>query len=69
MRNSSKNVVVERVGYHGCEYMSSGKVVILGKTWRNFAARTSGGIAYVLNVDVKCHSICDLELVDLENFE
>ena len=49
VRNSGVNAVVEAVGDHGCEYMTGGRVVILGKTGRNFAAGMSGGIAYVLD--------------------
>ena len=45
-----RNVVVEGVGDHGCEYMTGGRVVILGETGRNFAAGMSGGIAYVYDV-------------------
>nr|AFD03230.1 glutamate synthase (NADH) large subunit [uncultured bacterium W4-39b] len=51
VRNSGANAVVEGVGDHGCEYMTGGNVVILGKTGRNFAAGMSGGIAYVLDED------------------
>ena len=49
VRNSGVNAVVEAVGDHGCEYMTGGKVVVLGATGRNFAAGMSGGIAYVLD--------------------
>jgi glutamate synthase (ferredoxin) len=49
VRNSGVNAVVEGVGDHGCEYMTGGKVVILGETGRNFAAGMSGGIAYILD--------------------
>jgi glutamate synthase (ferredoxin) len=51
VRNSGVKAVVEGVGDHGCEYMTGGKVVILGKTGRNFAAGMSGGIAYILDFD------------------
>ncbi len=51
VRNSGVKTVVEGVGDHGCEYMTGGKVVCLGKTGRNFAAGMSGGVAYVLDVD------------------
>ena len=47
VRNSGATAVVEGVGDHGCEYMTGGKVIILGKTGRNFAAGMSGGIDYV----------------------
>ena len=53
VRNSGANTVVEGVGDHGCEYMTGGRVVILGNTGRNFAAGMSGGIAYVYNVNAK----------------
>nr|XP_009415149.1 PREDICTED: glutamate synthase 1 [NADH], chloroplastic-like isoform X1 [Musa acuminata subsp. malaccensis] len=69
VRNSGATAVVEGVGDHGCEYMTGGIVVILGKTGRNFAAGMSGGIAYVLDVDGKFEARCNLELVDLENVE
>jgi glutamate synthase (ferredoxin) len=49
VRNSGVNAVVEAVGDHGCEYMTGGRVVVLGPTGRNFAAGMSGGIAYVLD--------------------
>ena len=49
MRNSGAKAVVEGVGDHGCEYMTGGRVAILGHTGRNFAAGMSGGIAYVLD--------------------
>lgn len=51
VRNSGANAVVEGVGDHGCEYMTGGRVVILGRTGKNFAAGMSGGIAYVLDED------------------
>ena len=51
MRNSGADAVVEGVGDHGCEYMTGGRVVVLGPTGRNFAAGMSGGIAYVLDED------------------
>ena len=51
VRNSGAYAVVEGVGEHGCEYMTGGRVVVLGKTGKNFAAGMSGGIAYVLDVD------------------
>ena len=51
VRNSGARAVVEGVGDHGCEYMTAGSVLILGRTGRNFAAGMSGGVAYVLNVD------------------
>ena len=51
VRNSGASAVVEGVGDHGCEYMTGGTVVVLGRTGRNFAAGMSGGIAYVLDED------------------
>jgi len=66
VRNSGANVVVEGVGDHGCEYMTGGRVVVLGKTGRNFAAGMSGGVAYVLDVDGKFRKRCNTEMVDLE---
>ncbi|KAL7254285.1 hypothetical protein ACSBR1_008647 [Camellia fascicularis] len=69
VRNSGVKAVVEGVGDHGCEYMTGGTVVVLGKTGRNFAAGMSGGIAYVLDVDAKFHLRCNHELVDLDRVE
>lgn len=69
VRNSGAKAVVEGVGDHGCEYMTGGIVVVLGKTGRNFAAGMSGGTAYVYDVDGKFHNLCNIELVDLEKIE
>jgi glutamate synthase domain-containing protein 2/glutamate synthase domain-containing protein 1/glutamate synthase domain-containing protein 3 len=66
VRNSGATVVVEGVGDHGCEYMTGGRVVVLGRTGRNFAAGMSGGIAYVLDFDGHFQRRCNLEMVDLE---
>jgi glutamate synthase domain-containing protein 3 len=66
VRNSGANVVVEGVGDHGCEYMTGGRVVVLGRTGRNFAAGMSGGIAYVLDRDGEFSRRCNREMVDLE---
>jgi glutamate synthase (NADPH/NADH) large chain len=66
VRNSGANAVVEGIGDHGCEYMTGGKVVILGSTGRNFAAGMSGGIAYVYDVDGKFSSLCNMEMIDLD---
>ncbi|WP_121354554.1 glutamate synthase large subunit [Flavisolibacter nicotianae] len=66
VRNSGANAVVEGVGDHGCEYMTGGRVVILGDTGRNFAAGMSGGIAYVYDVKGAFHSLCNKEMVDLD---
>ncbi len=67
VRNSGANVVVEGVGDHGCEYMTGGKVVILGDTGRNFAAGMSGGIAYVYDVKGRFRENCNAEMVDLDS--
>ena len=69
VRNSGVNAVVEAVGDHGCEYMTGGRVVILGKTGRNFAAGMSGGIAYVLDEAGDFATRCNMELVALEKLE
>ncbi|XP_074564504.1 glutamate synthase 1 [NADH], chloroplastic-like [Curcuma longa] len=69
VRNSGAQAVVEGVGDHGCEYMTGGTVVVLGKTGRNFAAGMSGGIAYVLDEDGGFRSRCNLELVNLYKVE
>jgi glutamate synthase (NADPH/NADH) large chain len=66
VRNSGATVVVEGVGDHGCEYMTGGRVVILGDTGRNFAAGMSGGIAYVYDVKGKFAESCNTEMVDLD---
>ncbi|MFY4776134.1 glutamate synthase large subunit [Metabacillus sp. RGM 3146] len=70
VRNSGANIVVEGVGDHGCEYMTGGKVLVLGPTGKNFAAGMSGGMAYVLddsleNVKKKCNK----ELVHIEQLK
>jgi glutamate synthase (NADPH) large chain len=69
VRNSGANAVVEGLGDHGCEYMTGGRVVVLGATGRNFAAGMSGGIAYVLDTDGTFSTRCNPELVDLEPLE
>ncbi|MEQ1574540.1 MAG: glutamate synthase large subunit [Vicinamibacterales bacterium] len=66
VRNSGANVVVEGVGDHGCEYMTGGRVVVIGRTGRNFAAGMSGGVAYVLDVDGNMARRCNRDMVDLE---
>jgi len=66
VRNSGAHAVVEGVGDHGCEYMTGGRVVVLGPTGRNFAAGMSGGIAYVYDKGRGFADRCNLELVDLE---
>jgi glutamate synthase domain-containing protein 3 len=69
VRNSGAHAVVEGVGDHGCEYMTGGRVVVLGRTGRNFAAGMSGGIAYVLDEDGDFASRCNRELVGCEPLE
>lgn len=69
VRNSGANAVVEGVGDHGCEYMTGGRVVVLGETGRNFAAGMSGGIAYVLNENGRFGELCNLSMVDLETLD
>jgi len=69
VRNSGASAVVEGVGDHGCEYMTGGVVVVLGRTGRNFAAGMSGGIAYVLDGDGTFASRCNRELVGLDPLE
>jgi glutamate synthase (ferredoxin) len=64
VRNSGVNAVVEGMGDHGCEYMTGGRVVVLGKTGRNFAAGMSGGIAYVID-GLGFESVCNREMVGL----
>lgn len=66
VRNSGAVAVVEGVGDHGCEYMTGGTVVVLGRTGRNFAAGMSGGIAYVLDEDGTFAERCNLAMVALE---
>ena len=67
IRNSGSNAVVEGVGDHGCEYMTGGRVVILGRTGVNFAAGMTGGIAYILDEDGDFDLRCNLDTVDLES--
>ena len=66
VRNSGAVTVVEGVGDHGCEYMTGGRVVVLGRTGLNFAAGMSGGVAYVLDVDGAFRSRCNTELVGFD---
>ncbi|OBZ85326.1 putative glutamate synthase [NADPH] [Choanephora cucurbitarum] len=66
VRNSGANAVCEGVGDHGCEYMTGGRVVILGSTGRNFAAGMSGGIAYVLDLGNSFRELVNTEMVNLE---
>ena len=66
VRNSGARTVVEGIGDHGCEYMTGGRVVVLGSTGRNFGAGMSGGIAYVWNRGGEFHRQCNLETFELE---
>jgi glutamate synthase (NADPH) large chain len=66
VRNSGATAVVEGLGDHGCEYMTGGLVVVLGRTGRNFAAGMSGGIAYVLDEHQLFDTLCNLDMVELE---
>ena len=69
VRNSGARTVVEGVGDHGCEYMTGGRVVVLGKTGRNFAAGMSGGIAYVWDKNKTFKDNCNMEMVEFETLE
>jgi len=69
VRNSGVNTVVEGVGDHGCEYMTGGKVVVLGTTGRNFAAGMSGGVAYILDEAGDFATRCNTQMADLEKVE
>ncbi len=69
VRNSGVHTVVEGIGDHGCEYMTGGRVVILGPTGRNFAAGMSGGIAYVFDPHNSLKENCNLNMVDLDPIE
>ncbi len=66
VRNSGAHAVVEGVGDHGCEYMTNGRVLVLGRTGRNFAAGMSGGIAYVFDPAGVFPPRCNQAMVDLE---
>jgi glutamate synthase (NADPH) large chain len=66
VRNSGVTAVVEGVGDHACEYMTGGRVVVLGKTGRNFAAGMSGGIAFVLDAEHDLERLCNKDMVELE---
>ena len=66
VRNSGACAVVEGVGDHGCEYMTGGRVVVLGRTGRNFAAGMSGGVAYVLDEDGTFGERCNMGLVGFD---
>jgi len=66
VRNSGALTVVEGIGDHGCEYMTGGRVVVLGKTGRNFAAGMSGGVAYVLDTAGTFQQRCNKAMVELD---
>ena len=69
VRNSGAYAVVEGVGEHGCEYMTGGRVVVLGKTGKNFAEGMSGGIAYVLDVDNVLYKNLNKAMISIEKVE
>ncbi|MBL4898926.1 MAG: glutamate synthase subunit alpha, partial [Colwellia sp.] len=69
VRNSGASTVIEGIGDHGCEYMTGGRVVVLGKTGRNFAAGMSGGVAYILDEDNSFPKLCNMGMVALEKVE
>lgn len=69
VRNSGLKAVVEAVGDHGCEYMTGGRVIVLGSTGRNFAAGMSGGVAYVYDEHNEFIGRCNREMVELERLE
>jgi glutamate synthase (ferredoxin) len=69
VRNSGVSAVVSAVGDHGCEYMTGGRVVVLGSTGRNFAAGMSGGIAYVLDETGDFPRNCNKEMVKLQGLD
>ena len=69
VRNSGAIAVVEGVGDHCCEYMTGGRVVVLGVTGRNFAAGMSGGVAYVWNKNNDFDYFCNMEMVELSLIE
>ncbi len=66
VRNSGASAVVEGVGDHGCEYMTGGRVVVLGRTGKNFAAGMSGGIAYVLDMENDLYKRINKEMIHIE---
>jgi len=69
VRNSGVHTVVEGIGDHGCEYMTGGRVVVIGPTGRNFAAGMSGGEAYVLANKEEFKILCNLDMVDLDELD
>ncbi len=69
VRNSGVSAIVEAVGDHGCEYMTGGRVVVLGATGRNFAAGMSGGVAYILDIKGDFKVRCNKQMVELEKLD
>jgi glutamate synthase (NADPH/NADH) large chain len=69
VRNSGASAVIEGVGNHGCEYMTGGTVVILGRTGQNFAAGMSGGVAYIYDPNKTFKDYCNLSMVTLHKVE
>jgi glutamate synthase (NADPH) large chain len=69
VRNSGARTVIEGLGDHGCEYMTGGRVVVLGRTGRNFAAGMSGGIAYIWDPNDEFLINCNMGMVELEKVE
>jgi len=69
VRNSGANIVVSAIGDHGCEYMTGGRVVILGEVGKNFAAGMSGGIAYIYDETNTLKQRINMEMVELEKIE
>jgi len=69
VRNSGATVVIEGVGHHGCEYMTGGRVLILGRTGSNFAAGMTGGIAYVLDIDENFRQRINAESVEVADID
>ncbi|MBQ0001405.1 MAG: glutamate synthase large subunit, partial [Clostridiales bacterium] len=69
VRNSGAHAVVEGVGEHGCEYMTGGRVVVLGRTGKNFAAGMSGGIAYVLDLENQLYKNLNKAMISIETID
>ena len=69
IRNSGLNAVIEGVGDHGCEYMTGGRVVVLGATGINFGAGMSGGVAYIYDHDGKFADRCNMEMVEIDKLD
>lgn len=67
VRNSGAKAVVEGVGDHGCEYMTGGRVVVIGKVGKNFAAGRSGGVAYVLDENNDLYTKVNKQMIPLKN--